>query len=220
MDLPKTAKEAKASGSMHYFTGKPCIHGHVCARYSRTWMCVECSRLSHERWAAENPEKKLESGKKSWHANLEARHAGQTVYRLANLEKIAAQKKAWSEKNADHKRAKRREWGIQKRDMDNSAKYAWEKRNRDYRRTVDHQRRNAEGKFTRDDMQKMFSEQCGRCKSCDADISSGYEIDHIMPISKGGTNWPSNLQLLCKPCNRSKGSKHPADWVPEKAKAA
>lgn len=33
------------------------------------------------------------------------------------------------------------------------------------------------------------------------------EIDHIMPISRGGLSIPENLQVLCWRCNRSKGAK-------------
>lgn len=33
------------------------------------------------------------------------------------------------------------------------------------------------------------------------------EIDHIIPLSKGGTSTEDNLQTLCWKCNRSKGSK-------------
>lgn len=33
------------------------------------------------------------------------------------------------------------------------------------------------------------------------------EVDHIMPVSKGGLNTPDNLQTLCWRCNRSKGAK-------------
>ncbi len=33
------------------------------------------------------------------------------------------------------------------------------------------------------------------------------EIDHIMPISKGGITEMSNLQTLCWKCNRKKGTK-------------
>ena len=33
----------------------------------------------------------------------------------------------------------------------------------------------------------------------------GLEIDHIVPEFLGGTEDPGNLQLLCRPCNRSKG---------------
>lgn len=33
------------------------------------------------------------------------------------------------------------------------------------------------------------------------------EVDHIMPVSKGGLSLPENLQTLCWKCNRSKGAK-------------
>jgi hypothetical protein len=33
------------------------------------------------------------------------------------------------------------------------------------------------------------------------------EVDHIMPVSKGGLSVPENLQTLCWKCNRSKGAK-------------
>ena len=34
-----------------------------------------------------------------------------------------------------------------------------------------------------------------------------FEIDHIIPESKGGQAILDNLQLLCRHCNRSKGTK-------------
>lgn len=33
------------------------------------------------------------------------------------------------------------------------------------------------------------------------------EIDHILPVSKGGLSTPENLQTLCWRCNRAKGAK-------------
>jgi hypothetical protein len=33
------------------------------------------------------------------------------------------------------------------------------------------------------------------------------EVDHIMPVSRGGLSAPENLQTLCWKCNRSKGAK-------------
>ena len=43
-----------------------------------------------------------------------------------------------------------------------------------------------------------------RCTYCGSDES--LEIDHIVPIARRGTNDISNLQALCRPCNRRKGA--------------
>ena len=43
------------------------------------------------------------------------------------------------------------------------------------------------------------------CLSCGS--KKNIELDHIMPISRGGKNKLSNLQPLCKKCNTSKGAK-------------
>ena len=42
---------------------------------------------------------------------------------------------------------------------------------------------------------------CGRTAKDDVRL----EIDHIVPLCKGGTNEDSNLITCCMPCNRSKG---------------
>jgi hypothetical protein len=45
----------------------------------------------------------------------------------------------------------------------------------------------------------------GRCRRCRRSIN--LEIDHIVPVSKGGKTEESNLQILCRRCNRSKCKK-------------
>jgi 5-methylcytosine-specific restriction enzyme A len=39
------------------------------------------------------------------------------------------------------------------------------------------------------------------CQQCGA---AGYPVDHITPVSLGGTNDPENLQVLCHPCHDAK----------------
>ena len=46
------------------------------------------------------------------------------------------------------------------------------------------------------------------CQMCQKDLDAdSLTIDHIFPLSKGGTNHVDNLQPLCRPCNSSKGNK-------------
>ena len=47
------------------------------------------------------------------------------------------------------------------------------------------------------------------CQSCGAKASDGAQlhIDHIHPVSKGGTNDLANLQALCRDCNLGKGDR-------------
>jgi len=48
-----------------------------------------------------------------------------------------------------------------------------------------------------------------RCCICGATSKDGVklEVDHIIPISKGGKSTLDNLQTLCERCNRGKGTK-------------
>jgi len=41
--LPTSHQEAKKSGSKYYFSGDPCLHGHLSPRYMRG-KCVQCNR--------------------------------------------------------------------------------------------------------------------------------------------------------------------------------
>lgn|GEM_PF-5418039 len=46
----------------------------------------------------------------------------------------------------------------------------------------------------------------GRCENC-GEPTKYLQLDHRIPVSRGGTNDPSNLQALCPSCNAKKGNK-------------
>ena len=54
----------------------------------------------------------------------------------------------------------------------------------------------------------LYGQQEGRCKGCQMDFPFKiFEVDHVVPQSRGGGNHIDNLQLLCGHCNRIKGDR-------------
>ena len=45
---------ARASSATTYFTGRPCVAGHIAERYVSTRACVVCADLKAKRWQKEN----------------------------------------------------------------------------------------------------------------------------------------------------------------------
>ena len=61
----------------------------------------------------------------------------------------------------------------------------------------------APGHFTGPQLLTLFSNYGNRCLRCRRKRS--LTPDHVIPFSKGGTNYISNIQPLCFPCNMKKG---------------
>ena len=60
---------------------------------------------------------------------------------------------------------------------------------------------------------RLYGEQEGVCVGCETHFPFRVmDVDHILPQSRGGTDHPDNLQLLCSGCNRSKGGRTMAEW--------
>lgn len=71
---------------------------------------------------------------------------------------------------------------------------------------------NAEGTYTPQDIEQMYEDQCGYCAYCGIRLFDTYHLEHIIPLSRGGSNWPENLCLTCRDCNLSKNDKLTAEW--------
>jgi len=59
----------------------------------------------------------------------------------------------------------------------------------------------------------MYKQQQGKCKHCNERMNIEHkgrlkdaEVDHIIPLSKGGLHWDKNVQLLCRDCNNKKSN--------------
>ena len=53
----------------------------------------------------------------------------------------------------------------------------------------------------------LYGKQSGNCNGCNRHFEiQNFSVDHILPVSLGGTDHPANLQLLCNHCNSVKST--------------
>lgn len=60
----------------------------------------------------------------------------------------------------------------------------------------------------------IYQRADGRCQLCGRKIEfNNMTVDHIIPISKGGSNDMDNTEATCFPCNQFKSNIFPAEFV-------
>ena len=68
--------------------------------------------------------------------------------------------------------------------------------------------------FTQSERTSIYDKNHGRCAICGRYVPfADFTVDHIIPISKGGTNNMDNLQCACKICNMIKQDILPEDLM-------
>lgn len=111
------------------------------------------------------------------------------AYRVANKDKEQARHKAYREANKD----KVRLWSSKRRALKKKA-------------TVE--------KVPSDYFETMWKHQNGRCWWCSGKLKrDDTDMDHIIPLSRGGKHSKKNLCLAHLRCNRSKGTKLPQEYA-------
>lgn len=70
----------------------------------------------------------------------------------------------------------------------------------------------AEGTYNGDDIKAQLKRQKKRCYYCGKKLNSKYHADHVIPLSRGGSNGPDNLVIACPQCNWRKNDRLPHEW--------
>lgn len=150
--------------------------------------------------------------------------AGKEYYDLYP-EKSAQACKNWYLATIDDRREfdreKHRIYYSKNRDVIKQRVKEYNKNNPDKRREHHSKRRalkkKAQGQFSELEIKQLYEKQDRLCFHCGADLTiTGFHRDHWIPLDRGGTNWISNIRLLCPDCNLSKHNKLPHEWRPER----
>jgi 5-methylcytosine-specific restriction endonuclease McrA len=186
----------------------------------------ECCRCKKTKPASEFPLKnksKPELGTKSYchlcirevhrennHANREILSRRAREYKRRNREKTLNSLKDWHRRNKQKQSEYGKKYRTEHLSFVRELCKAWREENPEKVREH-HQRRwarmkNAAGKFTMREFRKLCAKYDNRCLCCGTELSK-LEPDHIIPLSRGGSNSIDNIQPLCHHCNVSKYTK-------------
>jgi 5-methylcytosine-specific restriction endonuclease McrA len=139
-------------------------------------------------------------------------------YKEANREKLAALAREYYWEHLSKVRARQKEYREGNKPAHAQRLRTWMKNNPGASRAAREspeirERLRSAPPFTTRDVSDHLKIQSGRCYWCNCQLGSTYEMDHLIPISKGGGNSRDNVRAACVTCNRKKGDRLPMDFV-------
>jgi 5-methylcytosine-specific restriction endonuclease McrA len=149
------------------------------------------------------------------HADPEAYRATQRA-RVRDPKKAQATQKVWRENHRKLAQERSAASRLKKLEEYNARMRAYKKAFPELVRAQDAKRRarilGASGTgWTAADVEALKVLQRNQCAICRDKLKRRFHRDHIIPLKLGGAHDRKNLQLLCEPCNLSKGARHPID---------
>lgn len=205
--------------SKYYRPTKACRNGHLALRRISDSVCVECEHARLLKWKRKNaehvrdrdrrqkskdPSKLREQGRARYAADPEYHRAKAKRHYDKHPERLKARRRAYhhatyprDEEMRAEAQVRAREWALK-----NPEKAKQNTRNGKAKR------RNVPGQHTVEDIERIMKQQRGRCAYCRIRLGT-YHIDHVQPVSKGGTNYARNIQLTCVKCNLEKSARDP-----------
>lgn len=165
--------------------------------------CRPCARKAHKDWASQHEEELKQKAKDRYYADPEKSKAANTAWRKKNPEKSRARNRAswWRH------REKRIAETIANQRKNKSAKAA---RGHAYRARL----ANAEGRFTKEEFDKVVKNQDKKCFYCLSHLEK-IIVEHVTPLSRGGSNKISNIVASCVSCNAQKYTKTLEEFRPD-----
>jgi CRISPR/Cas system Type II protein with McrA/HNH and RuvC-like nuclease domain len=181
---------------------------------SKAWKKANKKRVAEKsaKRYKKNQERLKEYSKTYYYNNIEKVRQ----YYKDNREKIIERVKQYQKENPEVKRRANRKYKKAHPEIRNKQLKRYKKRYPEKAKAHKQKRRarkaGAEGSFSGWELNELFAWQEGRCHYCGEYLYSKweegrapYDIEHKIPLSRGGTNYIDNIALACADCNSSKG---------------
>jgi len=149
--------------------------------------------IAVRRYVENNPEKVLAAGRR---------------YRDENRERIYARQKRWQDENLEHHKNYQRAY-HKRYALDNAEKRQLNTANRYARK-----RNNGGGalKISERDWSRMLLIYQHRCAYCGGGAGETLELEHVIPLARGGRHSIGNVVPACRRCNATKNDRLLVEW--------
>lgn len=184
--LDNFCKNKSSHDGLHYYCRDCAVLFHA----ETYWKDPEKSRLKYRQWNREHPKVYTPES----HARkLEA----QRRYREKNREALKKKGVEYYAKNKEH-------YHKYQREVRKTGEYRITHAIREIKRRA-HKKNNGGVDFTREEWDALCNKYGNKCLACGN--AGKLTIDHVVPLSRGGSNSIDNIQPLCLGCNLSKHDK-------------
>ena len=179
-----TREEAQEKGLVRYFTGKPCKHGHIAERYTKSLICCPCS---------------------TWHNNT--RYKEDKRYR----DRIKKYQKEYYQKNSDYVKARVDRWTAENKEKVKAYRKFHNQKNKARLNSLKAAYKAIKKSGTLSGVNQNHIEWFYKERDRLAELTGvPHHVDHIVPLQGRnvcGLHVPWNLQVIPAHENLSKSNK-------------
>jgi 5-methylcytosine-specific restriction endonuclease McrA len=123
-----------------------------------------------------------------------------------NPEKARDAVRRWNKAHPEQRRAAKRLYYARHKEQHNAVMAAYHKAHPDVHRAKSNayraRAREADGRFTSAEWSALVEQYGGRCAYCGS--TGQVQVEHRIPLSRGGANSIDNIIPACGSCNRAK----------------
>jgi len=204
-------EEAKRQGLKRYFTGKPCLRGHICERYIISSTCTQCQKDRGSKWAKDNREQKNKRQRELHKLNLDRYIEYQRKFRKKHPKRAKSYFLKWMLSHQKQYKKSLKEYRLNNLEKYNATKRIWEMNNKGKRNAYTSKRiamrRRATMKWANMGAIEQIYIESSRLTE---EKGVQYTVDHIIPMQGklvSGLHVENNLQIITRVRNSEKCNK-------------